>query len=154
MSFDVAGHLGAMVRAVEHCEHDGKPARKVVACEPPRHFRLTWEFAGATSWVSVVLAPAGQGTRLELEHLMPCDEQFWGKYGPGAVGVGWELALLGLRSGHNEGGEAWALGEEGRNFSRVVADGWREAAIAAGEDVAAATAAADNTFAFYTGQPH
>jgi len=204
MAFDVAGHLGAMVRTVEHCAHDGKPARKViaacdyetdiddlwdaltnieriprwfapitgelrlggryqikgnaggeiVACEPPRHFRLTREFAGATSWVTVALSAAGQGTRLDLEHLMPYDETFWGKYGPGAVGVGWELALLALRRGSNEGGEAWALGEEGRNFSRTVADGWRDAAIAAGEDAAAAAVAADNTWAFYTGQPH
>src|ERR1051325_1329587 len=38
--------------------------------EPPRLFDLTWEFAGATSWVTVTLEPAGEGARLTLEHAM------------------------------------------------------------------------------------
>src|SRR5262245_58255057 len=31
MSFDLASHLGARTRVVDHCLHDGKPARMVVA---------------------------------------------------------------------------------------------------------------------------
>ena len=41
----------------------------------------------------------GPTTRLTLEHIAHEDEEglkFWDQFGPGAVGVGWDLALLGL----------------------------------------------------------
>ena len=59
-------------------------------------FAVTWEMHGQASWLTVRLAPAGDGTDLELEHVAHVDDAFWDQFGPGAVGVGWDLALMGL----------------------------------------------------------
>ena len=147
MRIDPVAYVGAVVREVAVRDHDGKPARAVIAtrsydtdiadlwdaltnperiprwflpisgdlklggryqfegqaggqitaCEPPRQLAVTWEFAGTVSWVTVTLADDGSsGTRLELEHLSVIEDDFWDRYGPGAVGVGWDLALMGL----------------------------------------------------------
>ena len=51
---------------------------------------------GGVSWVTVRLSPDPKGgTRLELEHAAHVEEH-WKKFGPGAVGIGWDLGLLGL----------------------------------------------------------
>ena len=45
------------------------------------------------------LAPDGQAARLTLEHIAHKDgigEEHLEKYGPGAVGIGWDLGLYGL----------------------------------------------------------
>ena len=60
------------------------------------HFAITWEFGGEVSWVEIsVSGEVGGRTRLALTHTSLLSE-FWDTYGPGAVGVGWEMALLGL----------------------------------------------------------
>src|SRR5258705_11788935 len=58
---------------------------------------VTWEYGGEVSWVTVRLAddPDG-GARLELEHVAHVGDDRWAQFGPGAVGVGWDLAFLGL----------------------------------------------------------
>lgn len=83
----------------------------------------------------------------------------WEQFGPGAVGVGWDLALIGLGL-HLDGGEpdparvaAWSASDEGRRFISETSDAWAQAAIAAGSDPATAQAAAAKTTAFYTGVP-
>src|SRR3546814_5956698 len=48
------------------------------------------------SWLTIGLSAADGGTRLELVHESPVDPEFAAMYGPGAVGVGWDLALMGL----------------------------------------------------------
>ena len=48
------------------------------------------------SWLEVKLTPADDGTTLELIHEAHVDPDLWDQFGPGAVGVGWDLALLGL----------------------------------------------------------
>lgn len=80
--------------------------------------------------------------------------------GPGAVGVGWDLSLMGLGL-HLESGEpvdpaeveAFTLSAEGVEFVRVSAAGWADAAIADGDDSRSAHDAADRTVAFYTIPP-
>src|SRR3569833_498185 len=74
----------------------GNAGGTIVECAPPRRLGVTWEFGGQVSWVNVRLAQAGEGrTELTLEHLAPIDPH-WETYGPGAVGVGWDLTLIGL----------------------------------------------------------
>lgn len=135
----------------------GNAGGTITHCEPPRALHVTWEFAGGMSWVEVQLAPEQNGTRLTLTHFVPIDEHF-NNYGPGAVGVGWDLGLLGLelhlrdRSNATPAqGDVWAETEDGKRFSRLASDDWARAAIAAGADPALAQQAAARTAAFYTG---
>jgi uncharacterized protein YndB with AHSA1/START domain len=139
---------------------EGNASGTVTKCDRPRFFAATWEFNGQVSWIEVRLTaePEG-GSRFELEHVAHVDDEFWEQYGPGATGIGWDLALLGLGMHVKEPGsaidpresEAWTLSPEGKAYLRTLADAWAEAAIAAGQDAASARAAADRSYAFYTG---
>ena len=64
--------------------------------QPPHVLAVTWELAGAVSWVTVTLAvnPKG-GTTLELEHVTRAHDH-WKQLGMGAVGVGWDCAMASL----------------------------------------------------------
>ena len=74
------------------------------------------------------------------------------------MGVGWDLAILGL-SQHiatgsaktAEEGMAWMMSENGKAFVRASSEAWGRAHIAAGADRAMAEAAAAQTTAAYTG---
>ena len=74
----------------------GNAGGEIRRCDAPHHLSLTWEFGGEVSWLDVRLTAEGRGTRLELEHVAHVDDQRWKEYGPGAVGVGWDMTLLGL----------------------------------------------------------
>ena len=65
------------------------------ACEAPRHLAVTWEYGGDTSLLPLDLVPDTAGTGLCLTRVV-ADDGHWQTYGPGATGVGWDLALLGL----------------------------------------------------------
>jgi uncharacterized protein YndB with AHSA1/START domain len=137
----------------------GNAGGTVTTCEPPRHFALTWEFAGATSWVDVTLSARGQGAHLALEHTFLPDDH-WKKFGAGATGVGWDSMLLGLYlyvvtgAGMTpEEGMRWLGSDEGKAFVRASSDGWRDAAITGGAPAAEATAQGVQTIAAYTGEP-
>ena len=68
---------------------------EITECGPPRQLAVTWEFGGDTSLVTLDLAPVGgAATELLLRHAVG-DDDHWAAYGPGAVGVGRDLALLG-----------------------------------------------------------
>lgn len=138
----------------------GNAGGEITHCEPPRHLGLTWEYGGDVSWVTVRLADAGSSaTRLELEHVAHVPDERWEQYGPGAVGVGWDGALMGLAN-HLATGEAvdpqeamaWAASEQGKGFYRRSSDDWCRASVAAGTDEEAARAAAARTMAAYTGE--
>ena len=138
---------------------EGNAGGTIKACEPPRSLAVTWEFAGGMSWVNVRLSEAdGDRTDLVLEHLAPIDPH-WDAYGPGAVGVGWDLTLIGLAL-HLAGGgaavdknefAAWSASDEGKAFIRGSAEGWCAADIAGGEYPGAARRRAEATAKFYTG---
>lgn len=145
---------------------EGNAGGEVLGCTPPTDgvadFRVTWEFGGAVSWLTVRLREEAGSTRLELEHTARvADEpnEFWETYGPGATGVGWDGGLLGLalHLGATEGSlspaeaEAWAGTEEGRAFYRASADSWATADTEAGAEAAVATRRADATYGFFTG---
>jgi len=139
---------------------EGNASGTVESCDAPRGFAITWEMMGAPSWLTVTLSPTAGGTELELVHEAHVPEEFWGVYGPGAVGIGWDGALMGLglhlASGASVTGaeaEAFPFTDEGRAFYRAAADGWTDAAIAAGEDADTMRAAGDGASAFYTTAP-
>ncbi len=137
---------------------EGNASGVVERCDPPKSFAATWEFAGQVSWIEVRLAPEGDGdTRFELEHVAHVSDELWAEFGPGAVGIGWDGALLGLAM-HLSGAPPmdpqervdWMLTAEGKEFARLSGEKWCEADIAFGTDEAAARAAADRSIAFYT----
>jgi uncharacterized protein YndB with AHSA1/START domain len=140
---------------------EGNAGGTVTDCEPPRRLGLTWEFGGGVSWVEVRLtALADDRARLRLEHTAHVSP-FWGDYGPGAVGVGWELGLMGLalylQSGDapfdKEAVQAWTTSPDALAMMRDSAMGWGQAEAKFGEDEATARARAERTAAFYTGAP-
>jgi len=137
----------------------GNAGGTITACEPPHCLAVTWEFGGQVSWVAVELSAIGEGrTELTLEHLAPIDPH-WDSYGPGAVGVGWDLTLIGLAMHLGAGGgvidpdafAAWSASDDGKAFIRGSAKGWGAGDIAGGEDPAAARRRAEATAKFYTG---
>jgi len=138
---------------------EGNAAGTIERCDPPRSFTATWEYGGDVSWVELRLSPEPDGgTRFELEHIAHVDDERWAQFGPGAVGVGWDLALVGLTTHLQSGGSldphevmTWSTSEEGRRFMAASSERWRDASVAAGTDRAAAEGAADRTTAFYTG---
>jgi DNA-binding transcriptional ArsR family regulator/uncharacterized protein YndB with AHSA1/START domain len=129
----------------------------IEVCDPRTHFAATWEFGGSVSRIAVRLsAESDQRTRLELEHTVPADPERWAKYGPGDIGVGWDLTFSGLAGHLSASGAGSSDGpligtERGRQFMQLSSDAWRDASIAAGTDKEDAQAAADRVFAFYTG---
>ena len=137
---------------------EGNAGGEILHCVPPRRLALTWEMHGQASWVDVQLSPAPDGgTLLRLEHAAHVPDEFWQQFGPGAVGVGWDQALLGLDR-HLATGEAvnpadaiaWLSSDEGRAFVRESSEAWGTASIAAGAESTSARAAAERTTAFYT----
>lgn len=140
----------------------GNAGGTITACEPPRRLALTWEFAGQTSWVNVTLSEEGpESTMLELEHVCLLDDEylkFWDQFGPGAVGVGWDLAILGFAehvatgaSVAPEASKEWTSTDNYREYVTASSAGWRGASISFGTSDEAAGTAADATTAFYTG---
>jgi uncharacterized protein YndB with AHSA1/START domain len=139
----------------------GNAGGTIERCDPPNSFAATWEFGGQTSWIEVLVTAEPDGhARLRIEHLALADDERWAEFGPGATGVGWDMALLGLAGHLSAGpsltpaeGAAWAGSGEGRQFMSLSSDRWRDASIAAGTDPADAHASAGRTLAAYTGQP-
>jgi uncharacterized protein YndB with AHSA1/START domain len=140
---------------------EGNAGGTIEGCDPPKGFFATWEYGGDVSWIEVRLtAEAADRTRLEIEHIAHVDDDRWAQFGPGAVGIGWDMALVGL-SLHMSGraavdpqqGAAWAASEEGRRFMELSGDRWREAHVAGGADEAEARGMAERTIAAYTTVP-
>jgi uncharacterized protein YndB with AHSA1/START domain len=140
---------------------EGNASGTIEECEPPHRFRSTWEYGGEVSWIEVtVSAVEGGRTRFQLEHLAHVDDERWAEFGPGAVGVGWDLSVMALAL-HLASGEpvdpgqvqAWTVSEDGRRFMTLSSEAWCAAAIADGDDPQAATAAAARTTAAYAGEP-
>ncbi len=135
---------------------------KITACEPPKSLALTWEFGSNVSWVSVTVEEAKDGSLLTLEHEMPTDpgsEAHWAQFGPGATGVGWDMAFIGLDvhlSGDDQSildaGVAWAEGEQGKATLRTWAEEWGKAHVKAGTPAETANDMANRTAGFYTGE--
>lgn len=149
-----------------HYQFEGNAGGEILQCAPPADrsasFSVSWGMGGDPAIVSVRLNGAEDGTRLELESVIAAESLppgMWEQYGPGATGIGWEQALVGLglhlvgdESITPEQGEAWQLSAEGRDFARGSADAWAKAHSAAGADPEQARSAADACYGFYTGE--
>jgi hypothetical protein len=91
--------------------------------------------------------------------LLLVDDAIWEKFGPGATGVGWDLAFLGLAR-HLETNQpvdrsetqAWLMSDAGKAFISACSDDWCRASIADGTEEQSAEAAAWQTKSFYTGE--
>jgi uncharacterized protein YndB with AHSA1/START domain len=137
----------------------GNAGGQIISCEPPRSLTVTWEFGGQVSWVHIGLTELSDGgTRLQLEHIAHVPDDFWNQYGPGAVGVGWDLAMVGLgrhlataAAVDPQEFAAWSASEQGKDFVRQSSSEWGQSSIAAGTEEAAARDAASRTTAFYGG---
>jgi uncharacterized protein YndB with AHSA1/START domain len=142
-----------------HYQLQGNAGGTVERCDPPESFAATWEFGGQVSWIEVRLTAKPEGrTQLVLEHIAHVDDERWAEFGPGAVGVGWDMGFMGLAVYLSSGATAdpretasWAASAEGREFMSLASLRWYEASVAAGTDPAGARAAADRTTAAYTG---
>ena len=137
----------------------GNAGGTITHCERPSFVGLTWEFGGDVSWVEARLAQDGAGrARLALTHTALLSDH-WAEFGPGAVGVGWEMGLLGMelhltRPNEPKVDEAtFHTTPDGRALLTGSSEAWARAAIAAGTDPEIAGDAARRTTAFYTGEP-
>jgi uncharacterized protein YndB with AHSA1/START domain len=146
----------------------GNAGGEIRTCEPPKLLRVTWAYGENITdqdigEVEVRLTPGANGTTdFELSHAAVPPPEFWKQFGPGAVGIGWDLALYGLvlhlRGGsltdHGVDPDTWSTSPDGVEFVRHASASWgaahRAANIAAGDDPAEADAAAQGSFAFYT----
>lgn len=142
-----------------HYQFEGNAGGEVLACDKPNRFRVTWVFGDPSDPANVselevrLRARSGDSTAFELEHTAVVPDDRWAQFGPGAVGVGWDGAVLGL-SLHLAGGSiadpmGWMMSEEGRAFYRASSEKWGQANVASGADPEAAAAAVRNTTEFY-----
>lgn len=138
---------------------EGNAKGTILVCEAPTDFKITWEFMGDVSWVTVNLQEQNGSTLLTLSHIMNYgkEDPFWAKYGPGATGVGWGLGFLGLTnylaSGSSiiEESQKWLGTEDGKAFIKSSSNAWAEVHIATGEESDIALGMAKETYNFYTG---
>jgi len=152
--------ISGELRAGGHYQLEGNAGGAITRCDPPRHLAASWEYGGSVSWIELTLTPRSPGvTELVLEHISHVeDDEKWATFGPGAVGVGWDLMLKALAD-HLASGAAldhhhaheWMASEAGRQFMTHSAQGWMTADIDAGADADRARNAAEQTTAFYTG---
>ena len=140
---------------------EGNAGGTVERCDPPRSFSATWEYGGEVSWIEVRFAAEAAGrTRLDIEHIAHVSDERWAEFGPAAVGIGWDSAILGL-SLHLSGGPAmspaegmaWAGSDEGKRFMTLSGERWCQAHVASGAGEAEAWAMAGRTIAAYTATP-
>ena len=142
-------------------QFQGNAGGTITACEPERRIEATWEFGGGVSWLIVSVAQVKDGARLELEHIAHVDNDHWKQFGPGAVGVGWDMGFMGLAMHlHDpatamkpEDAPAWFATEEYKETVRVTAADWGRAHVDADPTHAdAARASAEQTRKFYVGE--
>jgi len=141
-------------------QFEGNAGGTIQECKENERIRVTWEFGGGVSWLTLRLLPEPDGTRLELEHEAQPMPDFSDVYGPGAVGVGWDGGFLGLAihlenptaGKPPEADAAWPLSPEGRSFYGAAAKAWGMADEAFGTPTGDAMNRAETTRKFYTGE--
>lgn len=141
-------------------QFEGNAGGTIQECVEPERVKMTWEFAGGVSWLTVRLTANANGTRLELEHEAHLIPDFSDVYGPGAVGVGWDGGFLGMAihvkdptvAKPPEADPEWPMSPEGKSFFGAAAAAWGGADADAGTPVEEAMARAETTRKFYTGE--
>ena len=141
-----------------HYQLEGNAGGEIRVCEPPRRLQVTWIFGDApgpedSSIVEVRLQPTDDGTLLELEHVAVVPPEFWDQFGPGSVGVGWDLSLIGLAM-HLAGEERGELADLERDpaMRECMTESsnlWGAAYAASGADPDTVARAVTGTTQFY-----
>lgn len=136
----------------------GNAGGEILVCDRPTTLKVTWEFGEAPPGeVEVRLTDREGKTEFELEHIAVVDPDTWGQYGPGAVGVGWDLTVLGLglhlAGGMIEDPEAWSATAEAAEYMTRSSELWGTALLAAGGTEDEVSRAVANTTAFYVPPP-
>ena len=142
---------------------EGNAGGTILACDRPNSLKVSWVYGPPAgdldaSVVEVRLSTVADGrTRFELDHTAVVPEEFWAQFGPGAVGVGWDGAMLGLTLHLRGGGvgdpEAWQVSAEGREFFTRSSEAWGEAYRASGADPDIVAQAVAGSTAFYAPEP-
>ncbi|MFI7134132.1 SRPBCC family protein [Nonomuraea sp. NPDC050153] len=135
----------------------GNAGGEILRCEPPNLLKVSWLFGENPGFSEVEVRLSGQdgGTLFELRHSAEVPPEFWGQFGPGATGVGWDLALLGLglhlATGGDPGIDEATFHEtpEGRRYIIESGRAWGEAHLAAGGPPDVVTTMVAATTAFY-----
>lgn len=134
----------------------GNAGGLITACKTPHLLHVTWEFGGDASLVELhLVSKSTKSTRLELRHICNVNEH-WFKFGPAAVGIGWECGILALTQHLADpvaqiDQTALSTSAEANALYRGSSLAWCDADIAGGENVQQAHAASRRTFEFYTG---
>ncbi|WP_020576376.1 SRPBCC family protein [Actinopolymorpha alba] len=131
---------------------------EILVCEPPHLLKATWIYGENVtdkdvSEVEVRLTAIDGSTELVLEHAAVIPDDMWEQYGPGAGGVGWDLALVAL--GWHLGGlefdvETWESSADAKRAATRSSQAWGEVSIAAGEPADAVAKQVAGTTEFYT----
>jgi uncharacterized protein YndB with AHSA1/START domain len=135
---------------------EGQAGGKILSCDPPQSFTATWECGGNVSWIELrIIAEGRRQARFELDHICKVDDH-WEQFGPGAVGIGWELAIVALAVHLSSGqrvdpaaGVEWTESPDGRRFVELSGQAWCAANIAGGGDPNWARKATERTAAAY-----
>ena len=137
---------------------EGNAGGVVEECVPSERIAVTWEYGGDVSWVVATLSGGDDQSSLKVVHTAHVDDERWAEFGPGAVGIGWDMMLLGLSlylesstSLDPAEAAAWTMSPEGKQVMTESGTAWRDAQIASGDDEAAARAASERCIAAYTG---
>ncbi len=141
-----------------HYQLEGNAGGTIEECVPAERLAVTWEYGGEVSWVVARLTGDDTSSSLHVEHVAHVDDERWGQFGPGAVGIGWDMMLLGLTLHLSSGvgmtpeeGAAWTATDDGRAFMRGSGKAWCEAQVASGEDEVAAREASERCLTAYLG---
>ncbi|HVV13764.1 SRPBCC family protein [Amycolatopsis sp.] len=135
-----------------HYQIEGNAGGTILRCDPPRVLRVSWVFGEMPpSEVEVRLTPVEGGTRFELEHSNLAEDEHWEQFGPGAVGVGWDLTIygLGVQLAGLRNDPGWGTSPEAADYMRTSAAAWGAAHEKSGETHERAVAAAERTASFY-----
>ncbi len=134
----------------------GNAEGEITHCEHEKRFELTWEFGGDVSWVIVEVKPDNDKARLFLEHLAYSESEHFETYGPGATGVGWDLALVGcdyyVQTAQSIEETDFMTSSKAKEIISYSAKDWGEEAIKAGFDRQESILAASTTEKFYLGE--
>jgi uncharacterized protein YndB with AHSA1/START domain len=140
-----------------HYQLEGNAGGEILRCEPPQLLKVSWLFGEDSGFSEVELRLTAEDeaerTTVELEHVAVVPPEMWDQFGPGAVGVGWDLMMLDL--GLHLSGDtiddlaAWQESDEAREFMTRSSEAWGEACGASGAPSDVVAAAVRSTTGFY-----
>jgi uncharacterized protein YndB with AHSA1/START domain len=142
-----------------HYQLEGNAGGEILQCDPPEVLRVSWVMGDSDAFSEVRLRLTADGadrTVFDLEHTAVVPPEMWDQFGPGAVGVGWDGALVGLDMYLESGrgmdpaeAAAWNESEEARELMTRSSGAWGKAYAASGASAETVDSAVAATTAFY-----